>query len=287
MVQAKFDRLPLEWVRAFEVAARCGSFTAAAQETGLTQSAVSQRIGKLEKLLGTRLFLRQARSVVLTVEGEAWLPHVRAAFERLRDSSEGLFGASRRRLTVSASSSIIDLWIMSRLRRLSEEAGAQISFKTMVLSEDGPPDDEIIRVRYGGGDWSAPYKVRLYKEVMSPVAAPGLVKGGRSWEDLPRIAVAGPRPGWNDWISAFGTPAAPLPEYRFDTFSSALTAAKADLGVLLGSLPLCKAALASGELVRLSEDSLDHHQSYWLLASKEAVSQRQWQVLEEQLAGER
>ena len=81
MSSQPFKMPPLEWVRAFEAAARCGSFTAAAAETGLTQSAISQRIGHLERLLGTKLFYRGARSIELTVEGEAWLPHVRVAFE--------------------------------------------------------------------------------------------------------------------------------------------------------------------------------------------------------------
>ncbi len=276
MVQPKFDKLPLEWVRAFEVAARCGSFTGAAEETGLTQSAISQRIGKLEKLLGTQLFLRQARSIALTVEGEAWLSHVRAAFDRLRDSSEGLFGVSRNRLTLSASTSIINLWVMSRLKRLSAVTDAQFSFRTMILNEDGLQDDDIIRVRYGTGTWPAEYKAPLYKEVLTPVASPALLKDQKSWETLPRIAVSGPRPGWNDWILTYGTPAAPLPVYRFDTFSSALTAAKAGLGVMLGSLPLCQAALETGDLVRLSDESLEHHQTYWLLASEDAVSKQQW-----------
>jgi LysR family glycine cleavage system transcriptional activator len=89
----QFKMPPLEWVRAFEAAARCGSFTAAAAETGSAWSAISQRIGHLEKLLGTTLFYRRARSIALTVEGEAWLSHVRLAPDNLRDSSEVLFGS--------------------------------------------------------------------------------------------------------------------------------------------------------------------------------------------------
>lgn len=84
----KRDRLPpLEWIRAFEAAARLGSFTAAAEDLGLTQAAVSQRIGHLEKHFGASLFHRRARAISLTVEGEAWLPHVRLALEGLRDSA--------------------------------------------------------------------------------------------------------------------------------------------------------------------------------------------------------
>ena len=102
MQTPSFDQLPLEWIRAFETAARLGSFTAAAAETGLTQSAISQRIGHLEARLGTRLFLRHARQISLTPEGEAWLPHVQLALEGLRDSAEALFGVARNRLHQAA-----------------------------------------------------------------------------------------------------------------------------------------------------------------------------------------
>ena len=69
MPNHQFKMPPLEWIRAFEAAARCGSFTAAAAESGLTQSAISQRIGHLEKQLGVALFYRRARTIELTVEG--------------------------------------------------------------------------------------------------------------------------------------------------------------------------------------------------------------------------
>ncbi|WP_428642230.1 LysR family transcriptional regulator [Roseibium sp.] len=287
MERSRFENLPLEWVRAFEAAARCGSFTAAAEETGVTQSAVSQRIDKLEKWLGTRLFLRQARSIELTVEGEAWLPHVRSAFETLRDSSEGLFGVARNRLTISASASIIDLWILPRLSALLGGIDAQLSFRTMVLSADLQQEDDTIRVRYGAGDWPGAYKFPLYSEVMAPLAAPGLLASGRPWADLPRIAVSGPRPGWKEWGARFGTPTTPLPVLRFDTFAPALSAARAGHGVLFASLPLCREDLESGRLQRVSEDALPHHRTYWLMASREAVSRQQWSVLEAALREEK
>ena len=99
--------LPLEWVRAFEAAGRTGSFTAAARETGLTQAAISQRIANPEKLVGSRLFVRQARGVALTVDGEAWLPYVSTSLQALRQSCEDLFGVRRSRIVISASASAI------------------------------------------------------------------------------------------------------------------------------------------------------------------------------------
>jgi len=276
-----FKSPPLEWIRAFEAAARCGSFTAAGADTGLTQSAISQRISHLEGMLGAALFIRRARSVALTVQGEAWLPHVRASLDGLRDSAEALFGSSRRGLTISASLSIIELWLLPRLRRLHSLARGQISVRTMVLGALDVPPDDAIHVRYGTGDWPQPRKLLLYPERMAPMASPelfGAFGNELHWSSWPRIALSGPRPGWNDWTMRFGTASTPVPVLRFDSMVSALGAARSGLGVVLGSLPLCEAELASGRLVRLGEDVLEHHESYWALAGNQASTAAQWEA---------
>ncbi len=210
----KRDRLPpLEWIRAFEAAARRGSFTAAAEDVGRTQAAISQRIGHLEKHLGTPLFHRRARAISLTVEGEAWLPHVRLALEGLRDSTEAVFGSGHRRLTLSASQTVIDRWLLPRLGRLQTLTKAEISIQSMVIGTHDAPQDDVIRIRYGTGDWPHPYRARLYAEEFSPVAAPSLAARPEHWTALPRIACAGQRPGWHAWAEEFGIPTTPLPSH--------------------------------------------------------------------------
>jgi LysR family glycine cleavage system transcriptional activator len=265
----------LEWIRAFEAAARLGSFTAAAEEAGLTQAAVSQRIAHLERHLGVALFHRRARAIALTVEGEAWLPHVRIALEGLRDGTEAVFGTGRRRLTLSASQSVIELWLLPRLGRLQSATMAEIAIQTMVVGAHDAPQDEVVRIRYGTGDWPHPYRARLYPEEIVPVAAPALAARPEPWTALPRITCAGPRPGWHAWAAEFGIPTTPVPQLRFDTHISALGAAKAGLGVFLASLPLCAHALEVGTLVRLDRASLSHHESYWMLAGPKALSANQ------------
>ncbi len=253
MIDRQFKLPPLEWIRAFEAAARCGSFTLAAAEIGITQSAVSQRIGQLEKLLGTNLFVRNARSITLTVEGETWLPHVQSALESVRDSSEALFGAERNRLTVSASQSVIDLWLLPRLNQLSQIAGGQLAIQTMVLGTQDVPLDDVIRIRYGVGDWPHAYKLPLYSERIAPMASPELAKTVGDWTQWPRIACSGPRPGWQAWAAQFGVATTPVPHLRFDTFASGLAAARAGMGVLLGSVPLSQSDVDAGRLVLLGE----------------------------------
>lgn len=282
----KNERLPpLEWIRAFEAAARLGSFTAAAEEAGLTQAAVSQRIGQLERYLGAALFDRRARAISLTVKGEAWLPHVRAALDGLRDSSEGVFGTSHGRLTLSASQTIIELWLLPRLQRLQNLARAEVSIQTSVVGTHEMPLDDVVRIRYGTGDWPHPFRAKLYSEEIVPVAAPEIAASARLWTVLPRIACAGPRPGWHAWAAAYSIPTTPVPKLRFDTHFTALGAAKAGLGVFLASLPLCQADIDRGALVRLDEASLQHHESYWLVAGDKAASRLQWQAMVEIICG--
>ncbi|MDW4548955.1 LysR family transcriptional regulator [Defluviimonas sp. D31] len=278
MPSAALDNLPLEWIRAFEVAGRTGSFTAAAQETGLTQAAISQRIGHLEERIGTRLFTRKPRGVALTVEGEAWLPYVTNALTMLRQSSDDLFGVRHRKIVILASASVIQLWLAPHLAALDPGVRLDISFSTMILQSDFDEQDATVQVRYGDGNWPDRYRVRLFAESLSPVAAPALATG-ESWHDLPKIALSGPRSGWQEWARQTGDPATPVPTLRFDSHAAALAAAGCGLGVLLASLPLAAEALAAGRIVRLSERTLAPRESYWMTASKSAISKRQWESL--------
>ncbi len=272
---------PLEWVRAFEATARLGSFTAAANEIGLTQPAVSQRIGLLEKHLNTQLFLRQARTISLTVDGETWLPYVQAALRGLSESSELLFASGKNRLTISASQSVISLWLLPRLARVHADTGAQISVQSYILGGQTATTDNTIQIRYGSGNWPHHYQIPLFTEALTPVCAPSLLEEAETddWTSLPRLACTGPRPDWSSFTQRFALPSTPMPQIRIDTMDGTIKAAKAGLGVALGSLPLCLSDLQSGALVRLGEHIFDHSETYWLLATRSAISRRQWESL--------
>ena len=278
MVNRKIDTLPLEWVRVFEAAGRVGSFTAAAQECGLTQAAVSQRIRNLEERIGTNLFSRQARGVTLTVDGEAWLPYVSGALDGLRRSAEELFGAPLKKLVISASASVTQLWIVPKLARLNSEAKYQVSITTMNIEEDFTHAKAAIEIRYGRGHWPDKQCARLYPEALAPLVAPSLLQAGTRWQDLPMIAVSGPRAGWQEWAAQMGGGPLPVPQFRFDTFVAALAAAQAGVGVVMGSLPLCAAEIASGALVRASGKEMAQDASYWMIRN-ERLPVKQWDDL--------
>lgn len=272
--------VPLEWIRAFEVSARKGSFTAAAAELNLTQVAISQRITNLERLTGSPLFIRKPRGISLTVEGETWLPYVSNALYELDQSFEELFGVQRKKITISASASVIEHWLAPRLSRWERVDAPQVAFSTMVLESETSQQDDSIRIRYGTGtEWPDHFVHPLFQEVLSPVTSPALLMQVGNWEELPRIAVAGPRSGWQDFVQQFGIAATPVPNARFDSQSAALMAAISSAGVAMGSLPICDQFLKSKQLTRVSQDALYPSQTYWIIGKKGSVTKRLWSLI--------
>jgi len=284
MADFSLNNVPLDWVRAFEIAGRTGSFTAAAAESNVTQASISQRITNLEKRIGARLFVRNARGVTLSVQGEAWLPYVSSALRSLDESYEELFGIQREKITISASASVNELWLSPRLQNWQSKHTSQIVLSTMVLQSDVSLPDWTIRIQYGLGESENHHKTPLFAEKMSPVVSPELMSGRTSWLDLPRLALSGPRLGWHEWSRQTGDPITPIPKIRFDSLSAALSAAVSGAGVLLASLPLCSAHLEQGKLERVSSHVLEPPETYWMMVSKDGFTKTQWNNVVEAFA---
>ena len=149
-------RLPsLNGLRAFETVARHMSFTKAAEELNVTQTAVSHQIRRLEAELGGPLFLRLNEGLVLSEDGHAYLPGVRAAFHELRHSTEQLL-ASRDKsvLTISTLVSFASKWLLPRLPSFQQACPAidvRISASTELVDFRKGAIDAAIR--YGRGNW--------------------------------------------------------------------------------------------------------------------------------------
>lgn len=269
---------PLEWIRVFEAAARLGSFTAAANELGLTQAAVSQRIRNLELHLGAQLFNRQARGVTLSTQGESWLPHVQDALTQLLHSAANLFEQPRHKITIAASGSVIELWIIPRLSEIARRLPhVQISLETIQHLPDYERLEADFEIRFGTGNWPDREAKQLFIEDLAPLASPALLGDPSGfWHSKPRIATSGPRAGWRDWATAMGEPPPPVPLLRFDTFVQSLKAAEAGAGVLLASLALCADAVEAGRLKRLTDSTLRMAEGYWItwLRDRPAFAER-------------
>ena len=264
------EMLPhLPWLRCFEACARRRNFTLAGQEIGLTQAAVSQQIGALEKVLGVRLFKRDRRGVDLTAEGAAYLPHVQAAFATLSHSTQELFGERRgEAISLIAPASFAALWLAPRLKAFAaSHPDLTLTVSTMHRPADYAEAGADLEIRFGMGHWPGFATHRLTSERLTPVCAPTALadlEKGADWLALPLLTVRGAREMWRDWFALSGLRPVLRADLIFDTFTVALEAAKAGAGLLLGSRPLIDRALASGEVVRVSELDLQSPNGHFL-----------------------
>ncbi len=174
-------RLPsLNGLKVFECTARHMSFTRAAQELHVTQTAVSHQIRRLEGELGTRLFHRNRDRLELTEAGQAYLQGVSVAFEQLRFSTGQLLerrGAAT--LSVATLASFASKWLLPRLgafRRAHPGIDIRVGASTDLV--DFAAGGADVAIRYGSGEWKGVHAERLMDDVIFPVCSPALLSGG-------------------------------------------------------------------------------------------------------------
>lgn len=253
---------PLDWLRVFEAAGRHGSFTAAAEEFGSTQAAVSQRIRNLENWLGRKLFVRAARGVSLTVEGESYLPLVQEALTALKLGTEDLFSAAPRELRIAALDSHLNWLLLPRIAGFLEtRPDVRLVTDSVPKRSDFAEEKTAFQIRFGRGKWAGRSARLLHREVLLPMASPDLAG---PWQDLPVIDLRGERPGWRDWAQQAGQPRPDGTRYSLDSMGHGLQAAALGQGVVLGSVVLGAPLLASGRLAACTSGQLETGLGYWL-----------------------
>lgn len=296
-------RLPsLNGLRAFECAARYMSFTKAAAELHVTQTAISHQIRRLEDELGVTLFLRLKEGLALTEEGQAYLPGIRAAFHELRHATQALL-ASRQNtvLTINTLVSVASKWLLPRLpsfQQANPDIDVRISASTdLVDFRQGGIDAAI---RYGRGDWKGMRADFLMSDEIFPVCSPALLstsKGLNTPADLldrTLLQVSGMTAGdWNRWLSAAGESAtlAEGPRLTFDLAMMAVQAAVDGQGVCIGRSTYVADDLRAGRLVAPFALRLKDELGFYLVTphetadSKKIVALRTW-LMAQQYPGE-
>ncbi|NSY38833.1 LysR family transcriptional regulator [Leisingera sp. ANG59] len=269
---------PLDWLKVFEAAGRHGSFTAAAEEFGATQAAVSQRIRNLESWLGRQLFIRSARGVSLTVDGESYLPLVHDSLRALEQGTENLFGHSVRELRIAAQPSHLEMLLLPRLTVFSENyPDMRIVTETVPKRQDFEAADRALHIRYGRGVWDRREGVLLANEVLQPMTAP---EHAKAWRSLPAIELRGERPGWSEWARVTGEGEPEMGPVSVDSMGHALRAARLGIGVVLGSRALASSLLQTGQLECVAAPELATIDGYWMTwPASLGKSKRQAEVL--------
>ncbi|MBK1661288.1 LysR family transcriptional regulator [Paracraurococcus ruber] len=251
--------LPLTALRAFEAAGRTGSFRAAAEDLGLTPSAVSHAIRGLERDLGARLFERDGRAIRLTPEGETLLRHVERGFGALQLGIGSVAARRPQLLRLHSAPSFAAQWLVPRLGRLLEDCpGLELRIAagtdyTRFLADEFDADIVYGLPAAEQVGQSGTLVLPLGTEVVAPLCAPALAPSIRSPRDLlgqVLIESDNKRVRWPAWFAANGVPAPAPRGPRFDRSFLSLSAASDGLGVALESTLLAERELAAGRLVR-------------------------------------
>ncbi len=254
-----FDRLPpLQTLRAFEAAARLLSMTRAAEELHLTHGAISRHIRTLEDDLGTQLFLRLTRRIVLTEAGAEFHALVARLLGELTGEAQRLRGdETGNRLTVSTSVSFASKWLASRLARL--RAACQpfdVHMDVTDVNVDLRLGHVDAAIRYGFGRYPHAMAERVLEETVTPVCSPDYLAACGGLEQPAQLLrtnllhEVGMMANWEQWfaLAGLGKKRPPRgPSYSHG--SMVVEAAIRGEGVALARSTLVADDIAAGRLV--------------------------------------
>lgn len=266
---------PTQALRAFEMAARAGSFARAAQALHLTPSAISHQIDGLEQWLGVTLFQPVGRQRKLTPAGRRLAASITAGLDAIGAGIAALQAGEVRELRLSVLTSLAARWLVPRLaqfRTLHPRIGVHIEASQSLtrFREDGTH----IALRYGAGRWAGFRALQLGGDALFPVCAPTLwlraqlpraARDGRPWPDAPLIEdIHHPWERW--WPHAGALPPAlhaMTPAVALDDSALVLDAAEAGLGIALARRRLVSHSLRRGTLIRLQGPEVETEFGYF------------------------
>ena len=281
MQNKKQSSLPsLNALKAFEAAARHGSFTLAARELAVTQGAVSRQIKQLESQLDVILFHRMHKKLRLTDQGVLLQPPVTQAFDIMTKAVEALNTQSQD-LNLKIHPTFAIRWLIPRLHHFqSRYPDIRVRLTTSSINVDFTNENFDAGITHLGTDIPGVDREKILKEQLVPVCAPALANGNnpiRSPLDLRGHTLLHNSPDlkeWQNWAEQKGVQNLPLAHGQvFEVDDAALQAATAGLGVALGDIFLIRDELKSGRLVApLGLDPIKTGNYYFSVPKTQAVS---------------
>jgi LysR family glycine cleavage system transcriptional activator len=279
----KVPRLPsLNALRCFEAAARSGSFSRAADELNVTQSAVSHQIRQLEQWFGLTLFDRQGRNTMPTAKGQELARSLAEAFDimaaacrRLAQSEAGPT------LTIAALPSIATIWLIPKLSQFFAKH-PEISVKVIYAFADQKLnfDDFDIAILWGPGEWEGSRSTRFLAGNTVAVCNPGFLEKQGPFDNAQNI-LGKPllhdtdRLDWQNWMRRAGLKhAGPAPGPIFQDFNLLRAAALAGQGIALCPKSLITDDLASGRLVQLFDTEIKLDYAYCIIEPADGSGRR-------------
>ncbi|MEO0568774.1 MAG: LysR family transcriptional regulator [Pseudomonadota bacterium] len=260
---------PLTWLRAFEAAARHLSFTQAAQELNLTQSAVSQHVRSLESFLGHALFIRKTRALGLTEAGANYLPTVREAFDLLARGTQSFVGVDRGRLlTLQCNLAFSVHWLAPRLSDLqAEHPWLVLNIATSIWEPQNQQSDNALEIRFGRSGDMSDHALKLTSDSLFPVCSAQYQDGVFDLNTATLFDCSGVMSTWDVWAQAQNINFTRGAEVNLaSTYLVGMAAALNSAAMVMCHDTLAGDHIDSGALVRPFEGSAEMAESYFLLA---------------------
>lgn len=273
----KFRHIPpTQFLKGFEAASRLESFSRAAEELGLSQSAISHQMRLLEGHIGQPLFMRFGREVRLTDAGRDYQRTVRRCLEMMEEGYRRLEPYRKPgSVVIYAPRDFSRRWLLHRLPALRaavpacepwlDTSGTPVDFETMELD---------LAIVYADAPPEGCESLLIARDFLSPVAAKDLARTLRTPADLLGASlIHDERPtGWADWLRSVGMePNGTWHGTNFSDSDLALAAAEQGQGVALGSLTLAAEAIASGSLVQPYEHVLDAGRGWYAISTQDRL----------------
>jgi LysR family glycine cleavage system transcriptional activator len=281
---------PLNPLHVFEVAARVGSFTRAADILTVSPSAVSRQIAALETFLDVRLFHRAREGNLLTDVGQEYYRAVAPAFEIITTATDRVARAQDSApLNVRVPATFAVHFLIPRLSKFKEEhPGTSVRIITGFGSVDFVREDVDISIQVGSGDWPATESEMLFANWVQPMCNPRLFKHGKPIKSIDglrgyRLLISNnKRNDWRDWLKIMGRSDFPLKEMEVVEFPNSMLAyqAAADgLGIVIGQIPLLMPEFSGQTLVRLFENPIRQGSYYAVWRAETGPSRKTRQFL--------
>lgn len=277
----------------FAVAARHGSYSAAAAELCVTQAAVSQQLRNLETSLGCRLFVRRGAGMVLTHEGRELLPFVEQGLAQLERGLSQLTQPGAGPLQLSVLPSLAARWLMPRLWRFAEShPHIELRVHPSQQLADFAGGEVDLAIRYGEGSYAGLHSEPLMSDTAFPVCAPALASRLQQVEDLIRLPlVSGPEyagVSWANWLALSGNERilSQCRQLTVDDGNLGLEMVLAGQGVALSRSVLVADLLRQGRLCRPFATELIPHHRYYLVWRPDSPRQNDINTLRDWLKQE-
>lgn len=272
---------PLNALRAFEAAARTGSYVAAAEELGVSPAAVSQQVRNLEDFFGKKLFTRFNNRVSLTDAGQAIFAGASDALQSISALTEQVMtGGTRSRLVVSVITSVAERWLEPRLAAFAlKEKALRIELRVEGDPVDFARHNIDLRICYGTNIYPEMNTIRLFQDEVLPLCSPAYLErnpGARTQgmeavpdEDLIHTSW-GPsfvsHPTWHAWFAKSGIDR-PIDAkgYQIGMSGLSLDLARDGVGVALGQKVMAAGDIAAGRLVPVSGITIELGHPYCLV----------------------